>query len=647
MKRLFLSAFILLSGFVPVVHADTTPDFLIWSKTGKGLSWNTTDANWTGTRTIGETKFQDGDFAAFDGRGAGMVNVDDAGVIASGLEVSTGTHIFKGGEIKALASGVTAEFDGGLYLLGGETTFQNKSLDFEGGVFISGEGTSVRMEGTPVKTQGDFFLAADSSLFFVADTNSIVADSVSLHGNVEYEFKVKPTDGTRIQNVIITHDVNDRERLDELFCWKTHGLIGQVAMFGTTGDGSLTMDLQFNKIGVADFAIWERLHGNIQDLAPVLDSAFSEVRMDKSFLALKTAFDRMDTRELSEALDRMRGSELAADGLTIAMWKPWRATFMRLNEDQLNAPHVAFVYEKAPVVSESPEPASKESAGKVRGQLGTRRCSTSNFWIEFMTQSADISADRFAHGYTTDRNGVIIGLDWKQHNTTTFGAVLHYTNPELRSKYGQIEADDWGMAFYFKQALRESLYLNAYFGFGHEVYRYSRNDIGGVAKGDYDGNALYMSSELVRPIVMTYGWTLLPLVGTDYQKTWVGAFNETGTLFAQRIDDGEMESLMVRLGLNSRWRLTQCFSVDTRLQYGHQFVGDTYGGVNSKFIGDVGGTTMRLRGVDVGRDWLNVGIGAQTYLTACQRFYIFASYDYDVNYKSNMHTGDFGFALQW
>jgi uncharacterized protein with beta-barrel porin domain len=86
---------------------------------------------------------------------------------------------------------------------------------------------------------------------------------------------------------------------------------------------------------------------------------------------------------------------------------------------------------------------------------------------------------------------------------------------------------------------------------------------------------------------------------------------------------------------------SQFGNLRTRLQYGYQVGGEEYGTSNSI----IGGTTQTFRGVNLGRNTFNAGIGGDLPLTRNTR--LFADYDFDLGERSAAHTGQIGFVGKW
>ncbi|MDR3108999.1 MAG: autotransporter outer membrane beta-barrel domain-containing protein, partial [Planctomycetaceae bacterium] len=105
---------------------------------------------------------------------------------------------------------------------------------------------------------------------------------------------------------------------------------------------------------------------------------------------------------------------------------------------------------------------------------------------------------------------------------------------------------------------------------------------------------------------------------------------------AQRVDTDSLDQTVLRVGVNSQFG-----NLRTRLQYGYQVGGEEYGTSNSI----IGGTTQTFRGVNLGRNTFNAGIGGDLPLTRNTR--LFADYDFDLGERSAAHTGQIGFVGKW
>ncbi|HBT75624.1 MAG TPA: hypothetical protein DEB39_01585, partial [Planctomycetaceae bacterium] len=612
---------------------EMTNDFLTWTNGADergNRQWDSSSKNWLGILIEGTDCFLTDDYARFTGKGQGDVNVVADGVTTGGMLITQGNYIFNGGGIsgrKALDPAMARAYDGVLRIEGGRTTF-NTDVDFEGEVRIVNQGTHVILGANgKIATDGRFFLDSGTTFEFTAGEYALVADDIVFNGDVILH---RPSVAS-VDNVIVsTGTVLDRIRLDDLFDGKTTGLYAQTTTYDTV-DNPHAMGLNYGQIKVGEFADFNRLGWNESEVAAALDDVFADgSAMDEEFIRLRNTMygSDMTNEGVEYILDQMRGTEMAADALTIALWSPWRTAFNHLSQDQRFLPAAAH------------DPA-------YRGQVGTQPVSTKDFWLQGFWRNSDISNDPAGtQSYTLESSGSILGVDKKVTMNTTLGLVMNFTEPRLNSRFGRIRAHDWGMALYAKHFISDSVYVNAYLGFGHQEYDYERYEMAGKYEADYDGNSLYTSVELVRPIFWKRGGTLLPLIAFDYQKSWASDFEETGGLFAKRVTDGELESTQIRFGLNSRWQLREVFSLDTRLQYGRELSNSPYGTVKATFLSAPDAGPMKLHGVDLGVDFLNVGFGGQVYLNACRTIYMFGDYDYDVGNKGVANTFQLGLVYQ-
>jgi uncharacterized protein with beta-barrel porin domain len=87
-------------------------------------------------------------------------------------------------------------------------------------------------------------------------------------------------------------------------------------------------------------------------------------------------------------------------------------------------------------------------------------------------------------------------------------------------------------------------------------------------------------------------------------------------------------------------------SVDTRLQYAVQIMGDTYSTVTSRLQSSPA-SSMSLRGVDMGGDIFNMGFGVKMYLTQRRNAYLAVNYDQDYGIRFVSHSVDLSLTTRW
>lgn len=623
-----------------------TNDYLVWNNGTGSRVWDMNQENWKPNSIAGNDRFLIGDYAIFNGLGTGRVDVTANGVTTSGMMVAAGDYDFHGGPITGRLGGGTLNEDAALRIAGQSQTQFRQTVDFEGGIFITDEGTNVVLHpGASFKTDGDFLLGTGTHLTMalpegVSDgtvVTMIQGNDVTLDGEVTVTNRPRPTSLLTVKQVVVSGNDLNTERLTNLFT-QSSGMWGQFAVFASD---ARSMDLAYRAITPGEFAYMNGLGWNKKEVAENLTEIFQDPKFDR-FDDLKELLYTLDTNDQVDAvLDELRGSEMAADALSIALWSPWRPYFNHLSQDQRNVPGMSAEMSAARAGEKG------DVRAEMRGQVGTQKVSTRDVWIEAFTRTVVTSSDSAARNNTMDRTGVVLGIDKKINWYTTIGAALNYATPQINTRFGKVESTDWGMAVYGKRYFTDTLYMNAYFGFGHQEYKYDRHVLTDRVHAKYDGNALYGSAELVRPVQWTRSFRLLPLVALDFQKSWAGDVTETGSKFANKIKDGELESTAFRIGLNTKWQISELCNFDTRLQYAHQIGGNTYGQVNASFVDAPPVGPMQLRSVDIGRDTMNFGVGGQVYLTKKRNIFLFGDYDYDFGEKAVANTGQLGFVYHW
>jgi outer membrane autotransporter protein len=237
---------------------------------------------------------------------------------------------------------------------------------------------------------------------------------------------------------------------------------------------------------------------------------------------------------------------------------------------------------------------------------------------------------------------MMVGTDYGDSRYWQFGMVLGGGMPQMTSRFGKIEADDFTVGFYSKLNVFDSFTANTFLGYGPQLYRMKRHDFSGHYEGKFQGDAMYASVELVRPVSMPFG-LLLPLVALDYQAAWTEAFSETGGIFNQSLDAGNTDRCMLRFGVDGRFHYQSLFDVSTRLQYA--FLANRAD--QNSIVSRVGGTNvaMNLLGVEMGKGQFNAGISLSGEYRSRYRWFV----DIDGYAASRLIAcqGQLGLSTRW
>ena len=273
-----------------------------------------------------------------------------------------------------------------------------------------------------------------------------------------------------------------------------------------------------------------------------------------------------------KAADQLRGTELVANTAAIAMWRPWEITHQRLRT--------------------------------IRNETGW------NSWGETYYRFGNVKSDKNARGYDMHRPGTMVGMDYGTNKHWQTGFALGYAVPTIKNSLGKIEADDVTLGLYSKYNFFDRGTISTFLGYGYQRYKMHRNGFNGdIHLGEFSGDTGYASIEYARVIDFGGVGAALPLIALDHQTAWTKKFSETGQ-WGQSVAATSMSRTMVRVGLDTKWdvNLFTTFDVATRLQAAYLISGDQRATVAAYF--PMTDATMNLRGTDMGKGHVNVGITA-------------------------------------
>jgi hypothetical protein len=267
--------------------------------------------------------------------------------------------------------------------------------------------------------------------------------------------------------------------------------------------------------------------------------------------------------------------------------------------------------------------------------MGDRR-----FWADVTHIQTKARTDGNSSRYGISRTGLLIGMDHQKTGDTRIGSLFGYFAPYLWQDSDRIEADDYHFGMYFqKQRLGTEFY--GYLGYAHQEISSSRyidvSAVDGSAPSRYtgntSGNSFLMNFEISKPRYYGSNMVVRPLIGLDYYYTSQNGFAEDGAgIFGLRYDRANYDQLFLRFGMNFKaetFRSSKTF----RIQYINQVGGQAYPDSVSYFVGG-NGTSMNIRGVNLGHDYLNLGFGLNVFRDPALNRSL--SFDYDANMSRRM-----------
>ena len=158
-----------------------------------------------------------------------------------------------------------------------------------------------------------------------------------------------------------------------------------------------------------------------------------------------------------------------------------------------------------------------------------------------------------------------------------------------------------------------------------------------ILTSSFDGNTLFASVELARPIYLNTGVMIRPLVAFESENVWQQGFRERGgSIYALEFDGVHNDRTFVRTGLNAEIGARN-FTLLGRAFYSHQLGGTAFSQGASRFA--VGGNDFeRVRGIDLERNFATLGAGGQFYLNPRKTQTIAGNYDATISAKSTSHV---------
>ncbi len=316
----------------------------------------------------------------------------------------------------------------------------------------------------------------------------------------------------------------------------------------------------------------------------------------------------------------VQGSELMVNAQRLALWQPWRSVHDRL-------------YDQTFITRD----------GSYLGQCGSRR-SSFEFWADGYYRSENVYSSGNVSGYDATRTGVLVGADKKLSSWALAGFTFGYGQPKASNDFCRVAADDYTFGLYSKFKVVRELRAHAFLGYGNQTYYCRRAGMADEMK--YGGDTMYASLEFYRPFQFVNGVEAMPLFAVDYQKSWTDGCTDNGGMFPMTMNASQFEQLFLRVGLNSKYEMSNRFSLRSRLQYGVRVAGDDQPDATVSFVA-VPGASRMLTGTDVGRNVFNAGLGGDWYLSSTKRTRLFADYDLDLGERAIAHTAQAGFVAVW
>ena len=272
------------------------------------------------------------------------------------------------------------------------------------------------------------------------------------------------------------------------------------------------------------------------------------------------------------------------------------------------------------------------------------QCQKKAVWATPYHSETDYRSDGNAGEYSTRSTGFLAGINRQLDQTTVFGVFFGYGRPELSQGYDEVEMDDLIIGLQAGTMITSKLELKAMVTGGFQSYsmrRYMDPKLMGafgspILTSDYDGNTVFASIELARPIYLNTGVVLRPVVAFESENVWQDGFSEQGdSIYALEFEKVHNDRTFVRTGISGEFGAGN-FNLLGRVFYSHQLGGTAFSQGAARF-NDGGNAFQRVRGVDLERNFLTFGAGGNFYLNPRKTQTVSANYDATMSEKSTSH----------
>ena len=330
--------------------------------------------------------------------------------------------------------------------------------------------------------------------------------------------------------------------------------------------------------------------------------------------------------QLDTALRAAMAGELVGDAARLVMSSPQRRVFRQL--DALNTHENPFLS----------DPFLSDSLGTMRGQArGSRNV---RLWFTPYAQSEEGKADSNTFdGYSLTRAGFVVGGDMYITQGIVAGFFFQYGHPRVKNELGRISADDFLFGAYMQMPIIEQITLNAMIAGGFQEYAYK----GAGGRAAFGGSAIFGSLELESSYILAKRKIPLEmLVALDFQSLGMDNLSvklmpESVAPILMPIRPGGLDSAALRVRL-LRYKL---LGIEGRVQYIRQLSGNDC--MASTMT--LNGKPSSIRGVQWGKDWINVGLGYDFVQMKNLRFSV--DYDFDASKRTVSHLGSVSAAVVW
>ncbi|MDR2754666.1 MAG: autotransporter outer membrane beta-barrel domain-containing protein [Planctomycetaceae bacterium] len=339
----------------------------------------------------------------------------------------------------------------------------------------------------------------------------------------------------------------------------------------------------------------------------------------------------MNDKELQKTLHELSG-EVKASSFYLPLRNQWRYGFERVNWSRTGN-HVYF--------------GTQNNADP--------KIAKNNVWVTPYYDYFHAGNDGNVTSTTTERVSFFAGYDralmktpyFAAFSKSAFGLLFGYSQPKLDQNQSRIIADDYLLGAHFNTRLYEKYELKLWGGLGAQQYHLNRYvpvpNVNGNLSSKYTGTTWSGSVQAARPFYYRNVFVLRPLAALDLMVVNQNSVTENGTYeqIILRYQRSKWSQLFGRAGVRAdfasgRWNL------NGSLSYSYLLLGDQAPVSTHQFV-YAGGSPFDIQGNNLGRSFLNFGLGTQLHLDCLKTSVLFFQYNSDYSKHSNSQTTTIGY----
>jgi uncharacterized protein with beta-barrel porin domain len=332
----------------------------------------------------------------------------------------------------------------------------------------------------------------------------------------------------------------------------------------------------------------------------------------------------MGDDEFRRAMRQLSGETRAAS-FYMPLRSPWRFAFDRVNWRKRDN-HVYFGQQNilAPYVAKQ------------------------DIWVTPYYDYMHMGDDGNTSSAYTTRVSFMAGYDRALSKYAAAGFIFGYSQPKLEQVYSRVIADDYLFGLHYNTRIANDFELKLWSSYGIQHYRLNRNVP--IGNGEdiyarYKGNSVTASAQVAKPYSFWKG-VIRPLAALDFSYVKQNEAEENGYIpIALRYASSDWSQLFGRIGVRGDFGWKR-ISLTSSLSYSYQIAGQVTPEASNQFIyGGPNSPEFDIKGPNLSRTFINVGLGSQIYLNRLKSRMFFVQYNGNYGKRTNAQNASIGYQM--